>query len=68
MEMTCDEPGFWQIVARDEWGDSAKIRFQVSRSGKLGRGDPLPHRVDLTLDQILQARRESPKVAVDSPF
>ena len=69
VEMTCDEPGFWQIVTRDlVGGASTKVRFQVSAAGRPVAVTRSPHRVDLTLDQTSYKPGAIAKVSVDSPF
>jgi uncharacterized protein YfaS (alpha-2-macroglobulin family) len=69
VEMTCDEPGSWQIVTRDLVGGAlTRIRFQVNRPGSPVAVARSPHRVDLTLDRVSYRPGEAAKVSVDSPF
>jgi uncharacterized protein YfaS (alpha-2-macroglobulin family) len=69
VEMTCEEPGAWQLVARDLVGGAlTKIRFQVSRPGSSVEVARSPHRVDLSLDRVSYRPGELAKVSIDSPF
>jgi alpha-2-macroglobulin len=69
VELTCDQPGSWQILTRDLVGGAiTRVRFQVSSPGTPAAVVRSPHRVDLAIEKSSYRPGEIAKVFVDSPF